>query len=187
MEENKKGQRRICGFLVLLMIGICCFGFISTFRTDKKAIASNISVENIDECTTKIHYNNPTTVNKDIIMKKTKAQNMYHYSIYDAEKKEKICSFDSERDIKLSNNKVFENKKMCAAATCLVRAIMRNEDPVEASKFLFGSSVATFSNEEMKVIVDLVAEGGIASIPAVIGLLSTSELVVAVIGVGSIA
>ena len=184
---SEKKQRRMCSFLILLMIGISCFEFISTFRTDKRAFASNISLTSLDENTTKIHYNNPTTVNKDIILKKAKVQNGYHYSMYDAEKNEQICVFNSERDIKLDNNMIFENKKMCAAATCLVRAIMKNEDPASAVTALFGTAAATFSNKDIQAIVDLVAESGIAAIPAVMGLLSTSELVVAMIGVGSIA
>jgi hypothetical protein len=156
-------------------------------RTDKKVYASNVYLTFVDENTTRIHYNNPTTVNKDIIFRKTKVQNGYHYSMYDAEKSEKICEFDSERDVKLDNNMIFSNKNMCAAATCLVRAIMKNEDPASAVTALFGTAAATFSNKDIQAIVDLVAESGIAAIPAVMGLLSTSELVVAMIGVGSIA
>lgn len=187
MSKIKFNQKIICSFLLLAMLGMSIFQ-ATNFLSNNVASANsnNVSIETIDDNTAKIHYNNATATNKDILFTKEQQGEKFNYVVSDFETKKELCNFASAYDLNLNNTSSVKNKNVCAAAYAIFKAVSRGGDPIEAILEV-GGAIGALGEGTLVAIADLIATEGILAIPEIIGLLSASEAAVALGSAAAIA
>lgn len=173
-------KNRITAFILfsvmLLTVFIQTFEFVSL---DKSNIKMSTSIEKIDDKNAIIHYKNIGSSSEDILVKKNMLSDKYYYVFYDLNTNKKLCSFNSEQDIKLDDNIILNDGKLCAAVA--VKAVISGDDVWTALAAALGGAMAYIGSDLVATIGALIAESGIAVIPEIIGLLSIPEIL-AVVG-----
>lgn len=176
-------KNRITAFILfsvmLLTISIQTFEFISS---DNSNIKMSTSIEKIDDKNAIIHYKNIGSSNKDILVKKNILSDKYYYAFYDLNTNKELYSFNSAQDVKLDNNIIVNNGKLCAAVAVAVKAIISGEDVWTSLAAALGGAMAYIGSDLVATIGALIAESGIAAIPEIIGLLSIPEILTVVGG-----
>lgn len=95
-----------------------------------------------------------------------------------------VGKFNSKQNISIDQN-VVQNPKLCAAARAIVHAVMTGGNVAAA---LAAASGAVATEGTLIAAISLAIEsGGWAAVGAVIGILSASEAVVCLCGIGGIA
>ena len=108
----------------------------------------------------------------------------YSYSMTNYETGEIVGKFNSKQNISIDQN-VVQNPKLCAAARAIVHAVMTGGNVAAA---LAAASGAVATEGTLIAAISLAIEsGGWAAVGAVIGILSASEAVVCLCGIGGIA
>ena len=190
MKSNKM-RKFSCAMLLAASFG-CVFSQVNNFLSlNGKVYASNseVKVSKINDNTAKLSYIN-NDKNTDIVIIKENCNKGYLYKILNADTKKELSTFCTEKEINFdvsdkSNSQI--NTKINAAAVAIVTAIMNGEDPWGAVAAALGSAYAVLAEGTVPAIISLIAESGMSSIPAVIGLLSASEGIIALIGVAGVA
>ena len=159
-------------------------GFSSTAIVSPK---NRVDIKTIDDNHAQLHFDNVISENRDILFTKQESEKGIHYTISDMGSQKEICSFDTIKNINLHNSNITEDKKMCAAVGSFVWAVVKGENPLGALTAAFGSAAGLIGEGTLGAMLGLIAEGGIGSIGAVIGLLSASEAIVVALGVAGLA
>lgn len=188
--DKNRSQKSIGSFLLLLMFGICLTQGICYFSSN--AILNkpnNVWIENIEnDKTVKLGYNSLLAKDNEILLSKESCNGNFHYVVSDAKNNNEILNFDSTSDIISAGNKVSTNSKnVYAAVGSFVWAIVMGGNVAAALASAFGSAAGLISEGTLGAMLSLIAEEGIASIGAVIGLLSASEALIVGLGVAGLA
>ncbi|MFR1178856.1 MAG: hypothetical protein ACLSDH_02170 [Bacilli bacterium] len=189
LNYNQKNFQKIVGsFLLLVMFSVCIIQSMFYFKTsDSLFTKNNIYVETLkDDDTIKLSFNNLFAPSNEVLLLKNFCDGEFHYTISDLKSGNELLNFDSTADITASG-KATKNTNMCAAVGSFVWAVATGGNVAAALASAFGAAAGLISEGTLTAMLGLIAESGIASIGAVIGLLSATEAIVVALGVGGLA
>lgn len=187
--NQKRFQKIAESVFLLVLFSVCMIQAMFSFKNPASFFSkgNDVSVEASQDGTTmKLGFNNLCAPTSKVLLSKNFCDGKFHYSVSSLESGDEILNFESTSDI-VTNGFSVRNNNLCAAVASFVHAIVHHQNPWGAVGAAFGSAAGLISEGTLGAMVALVGEAGLASIPAVIGLLSASEGIIVALGVGGLA
>lgn len=182
MENNKK--RKIYSYILSSLATGLLFYNASVSISGGNISKNQMFVESLDDSRSLIHSNSGTS---DILFEKQFNGDMYHYSLTNCDTGESMGKFTSPQNISMDSS-VVQNPKLCAAAWAIVHAVMTGGNVAAALAAAFGVASGIAQEGTLIAAISLAIEsGGWAAVGAVIGILSASEAVICLCGIGGVA
>lgn len=180
----KKEKNLLAIFLTLVMFftGIvqsadCLFSTTIPFAKN-----DTVDITTIDDNHAELHYNNSISENKNVLFTKEKSEQGFRYTISDMDNQKELLNFSSTQNIDLNQNQTENNSEINAVAWAIFDSLKHGSNVWNELAKIGGPALASAAAPLVGTIGSLIAECGIASIPAIIGLLAASDAVVLAAG-----